>query len=101
MRTFLLLAGHLALGLLSWLVALVFSPAAKIAYDARHEPDRSVPGVSVLPGWPTIPVALFIPVVLAGPCHLASTVIGALNLCLLLWSGAYTVYFLRRARLPN
>jgi hypothetical protein len=92
-----LLIAHFVLALVAWFGALVLVPASKLSFEVRQSggPRR---GVSVLPLWPILPIAFFVPVTVMGPRDGVALGIGAFHLALLAWSAAYSAYYSMRTK---
>jgi len=94
----LLLFGHLALALVAWFVALVIAPAAKLAFDTRAGGNVQGRGVSVFPGWPTLLVAFFVPLLFTGPKSIVALGIASFHVMLLLFGATHAAWYRLRAR---
>lgn len=90
-----MVTAHVVLALVAWFAATL-APAARLACEDRALPERQRRGVSILPGWPLVPVVLSIPAFALGADHLLPSAISALHVGLLVYSVSYSAFWIRR-----
>jgi hypothetical protein len=88
---------QVVLALVSWLFVVV-APLARLVLEDRNVPERKRRGVSILPGWPLMPILFLAPMPFLGARHLVLRIIAIVHVVLLVWALGYIVYWVNRAR---
>ncbi len=91
------LVAYLALVFVAWFV-IVVAPAARFAYEDRALPTERRRGVSILPGWPVMPILFSAPVIIAGVDHWTATLIVVAHGGLLALAAVNIVFWTVRLR---
>ena len=88
---------QVVLALVSWFVAALV-PVAKVEYEDRALPAERRRGVSIIPGWPLMPLLLSAPVLVFGAAHVVARAIAVLHVLLLVAAAVYVGYWKVRLR---
>ena len=91
------LVAYLALVFVAWF-GIVVAPLARYAYEDRALPTERCRGVSILPGWPVMPIVFSAPVIIAGVDHWIATLIVIAHGGLLAFVAVYIVFWIVRLR---
>jgi hypothetical protein len=83
---------QVTVALLSWFL-VVIAPAARLAYEDRNLSQSKHRGVSILPGWPLLPMLFLLPMSFLGAQHIVMKVILCLHGALFVWAIAYLAYW--------
>jgi hypothetical protein len=88
---------QVVLALVSWFFVVV-APLARLAFEDRNVPERKGRGVSILPGWPLMPILFLAPMPFLGARHLVLRIIAVFHVVLLVWALGYIAYWANRTR---
>jgi hypothetical protein len=88
---------QISLILVAWLFAAL-APTGPVGFANRRRPPPQRRGVSILPGWPLLPLLFLAPMPFLGADHLVMRILAWLHAALLLWALVYLAYWLVRIR---